>query len=140
MSAKPFKRFIQITFTLCLCISLLVLLSSSGKSKMKADCSIFKKGTFAYAKKKNMKDAKVVIKCKTHTEYTQNGKYFVKSKIKWINDCEFNLTIKAATVPGFPFSVGDVMNVKIDSVKNKLIYTSYTTKNGTGVSLFRKVE
>lgn len=35
----------------------------------------------------------IIIKNNDHIEYHRNGKYFIKSKLVWISDCEYNMTM-----------------------------------------------
>jgi len=90
-------------------------------------CKLLHKGTFKYGNTE--KEIKVVIKGNKHTEYHNGGKYIIESKLDWVNDCEYNMTMTKITIPDFPYKVGDVMNVKINEVKeNDIYYTS--TVNG----------
>ena len=87
------------------------------------DCSSLHEGTFLYG---NSKDRiEVIIKGNHHTEYHNNGKYFSQSKLDWIDDCSFNMTMEEVTIPDFPFGKGDVMNLQVDAVEgNKISYTA----------------
>jgi hypothetical protein len=86
-------------------------------------CQILHKGTFRYGD--TSQDIIVKIEGTKHTEYHQNGKYVIESDIRWINDCEFDMTMRRITIPNFPYEPGDVMNVKIEKVvENEIYYTS----------------
>lgn len=101
----------------------LSILSSSFKIVEQSDCKIIHKGTFKY--EGITSDIKVVINDKSHTEYHENGKYIIKSELNWINNCEYNATIKEITIPNFPYKVGTTMNVVINTIEgNKIYYTS----------------
>ena len=84
------------------------------------DCSILHKGTFTYNGSDGL--VEVVIKGKSHIEYHNNGKFYIKSKIKWLNECEYDMTLKEVTLPNFPYSKGEVMHVKIDGISGNKIY------------------
>jgi hypothetical protein len=113
------KKTIKFTFG----ILLFYLMAFTNLKPEYNDCSILHKGTFIYGNPEN--EIKVVIKGKNHTEYHNNGKYIIKSKLDWVNDCEYNMTMTKVTIPNFPYGIGDVMNVKIDSVNgNEIFYTS----------------
>lgn len=87
------------------------------------DCSIMKQGTFTYGKKKS----KVVVKIKeyTHTEYHNDGKFYMVSKIKWIDYCSYTATLVENTVPYLPIKVGTELTVNITKIKgNKISYTA----------------
>jgi hypothetical protein len=110
-----------------LCILLIVCtqLSFTVPNNEKADCSILHSGTFTYTDDDG-EEVMVIIEGENHTEYHKNKKYVIESTIKWVNDCEFNATLKNVTLPKFPFAKGTVMNVKVDSVEGNFI--SYTGK------------
>jgi hypothetical protein len=91
------------------------------------NCNILHRGNFTSGNIDNL--IKVNIKGKKHIEYHNNEKYYIKSKLNWVSDCEYNMTMKKVTIPDFPFGKGDVMNIKIKKVDgNKIYYTS--TVNG----------
>ena len=92
-----------------------------------SECAILREGTFKYGNTED--EIKVVIKGNIHTEYHNGGKYIIKSKLDWVSDCEYNMTMTKITIPNFPFGKGDVMNVKVKEVNgNEIFYTS--TVNG----------
>jgi len=89
----------------------------------KASCSIMKEGKFRY---QNIDDttAYVEIDKTDHTEYYNSGKYYIKSRLKWITDCQYEMTMLKNTIPDFPFKPGDVMTVTINKVEGDIIYYS----------------
>jgi len=66
--------------------------------------------------------AYVVIKNNHQTEYHENGKYFIKSTIKWFNEREYYMTMTEITLPDFPYSPGEKMKVKFDKIEKDTIY------------------
>lgn len=93
------------------------------KNLMHKDCSMLHEGTFVYQSDDGK--VKVLFNGKKHVEYHNQGKYFIKSSIKWVNDCEYNTILKEVTLPDFPFKKGTIMNVKIDKVDGETVfYTS----------------
>lgn len=64
----------------------------------------------------------VVIKDSIHTEYIDGGKYFIKSKLEWINDCEYTATVIAFNWPEFSFGIGEMMTTKIMKIKKNIVY------------------
>lgn len=90
----------------------------------KKECSILKNNSFKY--KVGSKDVLVVFGENDYTEYHEKKKYFIKSDIEWLSDCEYNLIIQESTLPNFPFKSGTVMNIKIDKVKGKKVYYTAT--------------
>jgi len=107
-------------------LSLFVALSFCQKLNAQENCSILHEGKFKYGAGKE----KVIVEIKgnDHKELHEKGKYFIKSKIEWVNDCEYNMTMTEITVPNFPFGPGDVMNVKINKVVGKDIFFTATVK------------
>jgi hypothetical protein len=100
---------------------------SSWTNKTTNECRILHKGTFKYGDSET--EIIVKIKGKKHTEYHDNKKYVIESKLEWVNDCEYNMIMKKVTIPDFPYGPGDIMNVKIKSVEGKVIYYT-STVNG----------
>lgn len=90
------------------------------------DCSFLKNNKFTY--KVGSKDVLVVFGEDKYTEYHEKKKYYIKSNIEWVSDCEYNLIIQKSTLPNFPFKSGTKMSIKIDRVKGKKVY--YTAKLG----------
>ncbi len=128
------KKIILLTFGI-LTLSLMAFTSINSNNN---NCSILHSGTFIYGKPGN--EIKVVIKGKNHIEYHNDGKYVIKSKLDWVNDCEYNMTITKVTIPNFPYGIGDVMNVKIDNVEgNEIFYTS-TVKGQSWKGKLTKIE
>ena len=58
----------------------------------------------------------------SHTEYYNNGKYYIKSEMSWISDCQYSMKMLENTIPEFPFKPGDVMLVTIKRVDNDIIF------------------
>lgn len=102
-------------------ITLLALFSIPVFSQ--SDCKILKKCKLKYA---DGNSGLVIFNNNKHIELYENGKYFIKSDLLWINDCEYEATITEVTLPNFPFSIGEKMKVKIETIDNKYV-------SGTGV-------
>lgn len=116
----------------------LTLMAFTIAPKVDSDCEILHEGTFNYGNDENL--VKVIIKGKKHIEYHNDGKYYIKSKLDWINECEYNMTMTKTTIPNFPYGKGDVMNVKIDKVKGNKIYYTSTVKGQRWNGIFTKIE
>ena len=95
-----------------------------------------REGTFYYGA--GNEEVEVLIKGDDHTEYHQGGKYIIKSEMKWLNDCEYNMTMTEITIPKFPYKPGDVMNVKINKVKGNEIFYTATVKTVSWKGKFTK--
>jgi len=103
----------------------ILTIDSFSQSNPGFNCNFLKECKLKYLDNSDS-TAYIVIKDRTHIEYLQNGKYFIKSKLDWINACEYNATMIDITLPGFPFKPGDVMNVKIDRIEGDIIYCVLT--------------
>jgi hypothetical protein len=97
-----------------------------------------KSGTFTYGPSE--KKVKVVIKGNSHIEYHNKGQYLIRSDIKWINDCEYNMTMTEVTIPDFPYSAGDIMNVRIIRVEGNTIFYTSTVKGMSWEGQFEKIK
>lgn len=96
------------------------------------------KGTFKYGK--STEEVTVVINGNNHIEYHENGKYIIRSKLNWLSDCAYDMTMTEITIPNFPFKVGDVMNVKINKIDGNVIYFTSTVKGTSWDGNFVKVK
>lgn len=121
-----------------LAVYLTFLFSFIGISVYSQDCKILHRGKFKYGTEKE--EVKVEIKGEDHTELHESGKYFIKSKIEWVNDCEYNMTMTEVTIPNFPYTPGDVMNVKINKVTGKEIFYTSTVKGVSWTGKLTKLE
>ncbi len=121
-----------------LAISLFFLMAFTNYNAENKDCSILHKGTFTYGNTGSK--IKVVINGNDHMEYHNNGKFIIQSKLDWMSDCEYNMTMTKITIPDFPYGVGDVMNVRIDSVKGNEIYYTSTVKGQSWNSILTKIK
>lgn len=64
----------------------------------------------------------IIIKDNIHTEFPDGGKNYIKSKLEWINDFEYNATVIELTASDLSFKVGDKINVKFDKFDNETVY------------------
>ncbi|WP_276500759.1 hypothetical protein [Terrimonas pollutisoli] len=103
------------------------------------DCSIIKKGTFKYL---DIPDTTAYFKIKkeNHTEYHRDGKYYIKSKIKWVNDCQYEMVMLSNTIPDFPFQPGAVMLVTFLKIEGDIIYYSAEVDGDKWYGRLRKLE
>lgn len=129
------KNTVQI---LVVCFLTLLLLTSNNIRIQPENCTILHEGTFEYGNSDF--EVKVVIKGNKHTEFHANGKYIIKSKINWVSDCEYNMTMTKITIPNFPYKAGDIMNVKINKIEGKDIYYTSTVKGNSWAGKLTKIE
>ncbi|SNR81952.1 hypothetical protein [Flavobacterium sp. ov086] len=94
------------------------------------DCKILKDIKLKYAHRQDNTDY-IIIKDNKHIENLEGGKYYIKSDLEWLSDCEYNAKITEITLPDFPFKVGEIMNVKFEQIKNDVIYGTATIRNQT---------
>lgn len=87
---------------------------------MAQDCSILKNNKFTY--RLAGQDVFVEFQENTHKEKHQKGKYYIKSDIEWVSDCEYYLTIKDVSLPDFPFKLGSRLHVKVTKVRGSRVY------------------
>lgn len=115
-------------------ISLLILFLtttiSMAQNNQNFDCKILKDIKLKYAHKLDNTDY-IVIKDSKHIENLEGGKYYIKSDLEWLSDCEYNATMTEITLPDFPFKVGEIMNVKFETKKDDFIYGTATVRNQT---------
>jgi len=115
--------------TKLLFLLLLILpgIGAFGQDTKNGDCSILRNGKFKYIDGEDT-TAYVVIHNNSHIEYFNMGKYYIKSKLDWVNDCEYNMTMTKITLPEFPYHPGDIMNVKVNKIANDTVYYTATVK------------
>ncbi|MDQ3073817.1 MAG: hypothetical protein M3Q97_11210 [Bacteroidota bacterium] len=102
-------------------------------------CEIMKNGTFDYVGIPHS-EAYIVIEGDQHAEYYQDGKYYVKSRLEWIDECTFQTTVERITVPEFSFGLGDHMTIKITKVKKGIIEFEGKTDKEEFSGKLKKVE
>ena len=96
----------------------LLLLAATGYCQ---DCSVLKKGKFKYV---DNPSAWFVIEGNKHTEYLENGKYYIQSTLKWLSGCTYTATVKKSTVPDDAVKVNVVLTVTITKIEDGIIYFS----------------
>ncbi|MCL7754433.1 hypothetical protein [Polaribacter sp. Z022] len=81
----------------------------------------------------------VIFSENEHTEYFNNKKYFIKSKIEWksINDCF--MTIKESNLPNFPFKPGTKLHMKILKIKKGYVYYESTLGGRSWTGKMKKI-
>ncbi|MDF2189138.1 hypothetical protein [Paraflavitalea sp. CAU 1676] len=104
-------------------LQLVVFYAIAQGDREKVNCSIVKTGTFRYL---DIPDTTAFfrIKKENHTEYHRDGKYHIKSKVKWISDCQYEMKMLSNTIPDFPFKPGAVMLVTILRIEGDIIHYS----------------
>ncbi|TPG41629.1 hypothetical protein [Flavobacterium pectinovorum] len=103
---------------------------SMAQNNQNFDCKILKDIKLKYAHKPDNTDY-IIIKDNKHVENLEDGKYYIKSDLEWLSDCEYNATMTEITLPDFPFKAGEIMNVKFEKIKDDTIYGTATVRNQT---------
>jgi hypothetical protein len=107
--------------SLSLLILFLTTTISIAQSNEKFDCKILKNIKLKYADNAD-NTAYITIKDNKHVENLEGGKYYIKSDLEWLSDCEYNATMTEITLPDFPFKAGEIMNVKFEKIQDGFIY------------------
>lgn len=105
-------------------ITPIIFLSFLGTPGLVQDCTILKNNSFTYKLAK--KDVLVEFGESKHVELHQKGKYYIKSNVEWISDCEYYLIIEDVTLPDFPFPLGSKLHIKITKVRGDRVYYKST--------------
>ncbi|WP_337964696.1 hypothetical protein [uncultured Flavobacterium sp.] len=116
--------------SLSLLILFLTTTISMAQNNQNFDCKILKDVKLKYAHKLDNTDY-ITIKDNKHVENSEGGKYYIKSDLEWLSDCEYNAKITEINLPNFPFKVGEIMNVKFEKIKNDIIYGTATIRDQT---------
>ncbi|TDP01627.1 hypothetical protein [Flavobacterium sp. 245] len=116
--------------SLLLLILFLTTTLSMAQNNQNFDCKILKDIKLKYAHKEDDRSY-IIIKGNKHVESLEDGKYFIKSDLEWISDCEYNATMTEITLPNFPFKPGEIMKVKFEKIKDGFIYGTATVRNQT---------
>lgn len=84
----------------------------------------------------------VIIKDGYATEYVENGKYFVKSKIKFENPCKYESTIVENTIPNYNVKIGDKIYTEIieTALADKLIKIKSKMSGDWQTFVWEKIE
>lgn len=116
-----------------------VLFFSLSPIKDNEACSaLIKNNQFTYWHGSNK--VLVVFKDGYQTEYHKKKKYIIRSKVKWISECEYELTIIEHTLPDFPFNPGTKSRVVITKIRGNRIYYTTTLAGRSWEGRFKKVK
>lgn len=101
------------------------------------DCSVLKKGKFQHI---DVPNSWFVIEGNKHTEYLENGKYYIQSSLKWNSDCSYTTVLKKSTLPDFPYKPGDTMTVTFTKSEDGVIYFAAELKGEKMEGRIKKAE
>ncbi len=108
----------------------LTVTALNAQSNQEIDCKILKDIKLKYVDNPD-KTAYIVIKDKKHIEHLENEKYYIKSDLDWVSDCEYNAKMTDITLPNFPFKAGEVMNVKFEKIENGFIFGTASVRGNS---------
>ncbi|MFT5779065.1 MAG: hypothetical protein ACI837_002022 [Crocinitomicaceae bacterium] len=101
-------------------VTVLFLLPSFSQAQ--DSCFVMIDSKLAYVDPHTFETVYLTVQGNNHVEYHNNGEYFIHSSLRWINECEYESTLVESTLPGFTDNVGRVMKVRIELVKDGVIY------------------
>lgn len=115
----------------------LLLIAFACSFTPNGDCNIMHNGRFKYMA--DNEEVIVTIHDSSFMESYNDGKYFIKAQLDWLNDCEYNLVITKVNAPGTMYSTGDEVNVKINRVEGNNIFYTATVKRVSWDGKFTKL-
>lgn len=76
------------------------------------------------------------------TEFVDNGKYYVKSKLDFKTPCEYTVTVVEVTIPNYAVKIGSTYNIEIVTTAtiDKLIELKVKGDNDWQYFVLEKVE
>ncbi|MEX0968779.1 MAG: tetratricopeptide repeat protein [Bacteroidia bacterium] len=88
--------------------------------KKNVNCKMAHNGKFKYGSNQSDTTAYIERKGNKQTEYYENNKYQTEFNIKWISDCEYELTFINTNDPALNFlTKGDKLTIIISNVNDK---------------------
>ncbi len=98
-----------------------ISLTATAQSDASSACNMMKKG--GWFKMGDISDTSnyMVISSSSQTEYYNYKRYWVRSSIRWISECEYELTVLSINYPGLLCKRGDKMTVKVLNADNNSI-------------------
>ena len=115
------KKFMKLKFTkvIVLVFTCLAVMSFDVKLENSA-CAVLKSGSFKILDVPDTTSF-VVITTSSQTEYYNFKRYWVRSSIKWISDCECELTVLSVNYPGLICRRGDKMSIRVLNTEGNVV-------------------
>lgn len=138
-TATPFSLFFYTLLLLFFAIGCKPYSDSQNKGSV---CDIAKRGKFVY-------DSSVWRISVYRNDSIQNDKLvnaytgevrYLKSKVEWLDDCEYNLILISSSSNKFKYPPGTILNVKIDSIRDTTIYYTRAINGDSMNGKMQKVE
>lgn len=74
------------------------------------------------------------------TEYVQNRKYYVRSKLRFTNSCSYTATITEVTIPNYNLKPGAIFNNEILETSNKFIKIKARQEDNEAIIVLEKIK
>lgn len=141
--SKKTPTLFKLFFNYLLFLLLLIGCKPYNKSqKEDNNCEIARQGKFVYDS--SVSTVSVYRNDSIQNDTLVNGYtgevHYLKSKIEWLDDCEYNLILISSSSERFKYPPGSILNVKIDSVRDKIIYYTRTINGNSMNGKMQKVE
>ncbi|MFZ1692414.1 MAG: hypothetical protein WAT74_04365 [Flavobacteriales bacterium] len=104
------------------------------------DCDILKDGTFL-----NIDQSKtayyMVVKDGIQTEYVQDGKYYVKSRMEWLSACSYRSIVIEVTIPDYNVKPGESATTEIfQTLCNEYVKFKAQMGKSEMISVYHKMD
>ncbi|MCH9660065.1 MAG: hypothetical protein K0U54_04050 [Bacteroidetes bacterium] len=115
--------------------------SNDTNTSKNNSCELARKGQFTYGgsvmtitifRNDSIQTDKVVSNASGNT-------YYLKSKIDWLNSCEYNLTLISSSAK-YKYPPGTVLNVKVDDIQGKKLFYTKTIDGKSKKGEMRKIK
>jgi hypothetical protein len=104
-----------------------------------ANCSILLSGAFK-SSNTNLRDYRMEVENNVVTEYVSEGKYYVRSKVEYIDKCSYKSTITEVTIPHYNIEIGATMFTQILETQCYFIKIRSKIGNQETVTVLEKIE
>ncbi|MGU3375647.1 hypothetical protein [Chryseobacterium sp. M5A1_1a] len=128
-------------------VGILLLMATQAKSQQTAQkkpdnpvkCSNIKDGKFLRA---NYPESiwYMTIKDNIQTEYSNNGKDYIKSTLVFVDDCNYKAIVMEKTDKGDPIQIGDVFNNKVIATQDNLLKVNIKIEKSEFNAVYIKVK
>jgi len=104
------------------------------------NCEMMKDGTFINTDQPRTAYY-MVVKDGVQTEYVQDGKYYVRSRMEWLTPCSYRSVVAEVTIPGYSVKPGESATTEIlQTLCNE--YVKFTANMGKSelTSVYHKMD
>ncbi|MBL7719842.1 MAG: hypothetical protein JNL72_13460 [Flavipsychrobacter sp.] len=96
------------------------LMSFDDKNNQGSPCAILKSGSYKIGDAADT-TAYIVFTSSSQTEYYNFKRHTIRSSIKWLSDCEFEVTALSVNYPGLICKRGETMSIRILNVEGDIV-------------------